>query len=105
MVVAGLWILPCGWAAERSTGKKDLLVYVGTSTKTSKGIYAWRMTAATGELKPLGLVAETTNPTFLAVHPNRRFLYAVSEVGPSRDRRAAGSARSPSIPRPASSLS
>ena len=31
-------------------------------------------------LTPLGVVAETVNPSFVAVHPNRRFLYAVNEV-------------------------
>lgn len=59
------------------------IMYVGTYTRApSKGIYAYRL-RATGELVPLGaagLVAETENPSFLAVHPNRRFLYAVNEV-------------------------
>lgn len=59
------------------------LVYVGTYTEgilTSKGIYAYRYDAASGDLTSLGLVAETTNPSFLAVHPNHRFLYAINEV-------------------------
>jgi 6-phosphogluconolactonase len=56
------------------------IVYVGTYTRTSsKGIYAWRLQPATGKLTPLGLAAETSNPTFLAVHPNQRFLYAANE--------------------------
>ena len=59
----------------------QFIVYVGTYTqKESKGIYAWRFDAATGKLAPLGLVAETVNPTFLALRPDRRFLYAVSEI-------------------------
>ncbi len=59
----------------------DSLVYVGTyTTQTSKGIYGFRLREATGELTPLGLAAETVSPSFLAVHPNRKFLYAVSEV-------------------------
>ncbi|HYA97986.1 MAG TPA: lactonase family protein [Methylomirabilota bacterium] len=60
------------------------LVYVGTYTEpqsTSKGIYAYRFDAGSGELTALGLAAEATNPSFVAVHPNRRFLYAVNEVG------------------------
>jgi 6-phosphogluconolactonase len=59
------------------------LVYVGTYTaegSTSKGIYAYRFDPATSELTAVGLAAETTNPSFLAVHPNHRFLYAVNEV-------------------------
>jgi 6-phosphogluconolactonase len=58
-------------------------VYVGTYTaegSTSKGIYTYRFDAATDELTSVGLAAETTNPSFLAAHPNHRFLYAVNEV-------------------------
>ena len=59
-------------------------MYVGTYTKApSKGIYAYRFEGATGEVTPLGaagLAAETENPSFLAVHPNQRFLYAVNET-------------------------
>jgi 6-phosphogluconolactonase len=59
------------------------LFYVGTYTEegsTSKGIYAYRFDAATGETTPLGLAAETTNPSFVAPSPNGRYLYAVNEV-------------------------
>ncbi len=59
---------------------QDLTAYVGTYTRgKSKGIYAWRFNPATGKLTSMGLSAETSNPSFLAVHPNRRFLYAVNE--------------------------
>ena len=60
------------------------LFYVGTYTEEgskSKGIYAYRFDADTGEIAELGLAAETTNPSFVALHPNGRFLYAVNEVG------------------------
>ncbi len=60
------------------------LFYVGTYTEDgskSKGIYAYRYDGATGEITPLGLAAETTNPSFVAVHPNGKFLFAVNEVG------------------------
>jgi len=61
--------------------KNKYLLYVGTYTeKDSKGIYAFRFDAATNELTPLGVAAETTNPSFLAIDPTRRFLYAVNEV-------------------------
>ncbi len=56
--------------------------YVGTYTgKVSKGIYLFEMNKDTGKLTDLGLVAETPNPTFLALHPTKPFLYAVSEIG------------------------
>ena len=57
------------------------LVYVGTYTdKGSKGIYAYRFDPVSGESDAIGLVAETPNPSFLAVDPNRKFLYAVNEI-------------------------
>ena len=57
------------------------LVYVGTYTdKGSKGIYAYRFDPVTGASDAIGLVAETSNPSFLAVDPNHKFLYAVNEI-------------------------
>jgi 6-phosphogluconolactonase len=57
------------------------IVYAGTYTgKGSQGIYAWRFDTATGALAELGLVGETNNPSFLAIHPNGKFLYAVNET-------------------------
>src|SRR5437763_14295227 len=56
------------------------LVYIGTYTgEKSKGIYAYRFHPDSGEIDSLGLVGETGSPSFLAIHPNRRFLYAVNE--------------------------
>jgi len=63
------------------------LFFVGTYTDDngkstrSKGIYAYRYDAGSGQITPLGLAAETTNPSWIAVHPNGRFLYAVNEIG------------------------
>jgi len=72
-----------GRGAQPPRVEKHFLVYVGTYTaKTnSKGIYACRFDATTGKVTPIGTVAETANPSFLAVHPNGRFLYAVNEMG------------------------
>lgn len=54
----------------------DRVVYVGTY---GKGIYAFRFHPESGEMQAIDLVAATDNPSFLAIHPNRRFLYAVNE--------------------------
>jgi 6-phosphogluconolactonase len=61
---------------------KTLWVYLGTYTgeKGSKGIYKATFDTATGKLSNVELVAETTNPSFLAIAPNRKFLYAVGEI-------------------------
>ena len=72
----------CAEAAPVSQTHK-YLVYVGTYTQegsSSKGIYAYRFDPDSAQLTGIGLAAETTNPSFLAVHPNHRFLYAVNEV-------------------------
>ena len=56
-------------------------MYVGTYTgPNSKGIYAYRFDAATGQATPVGLVAETVNPSFLAIDPVQQFLYAANEI-------------------------
>jgi 6-phosphogluconolactonase len=68
-------------SAAKESPKGKYLLFVGTYTdKESKGIYAYRFDATTSELTPLGVAAETTNPSFLATDPTRRFLYAVNEV-------------------------
>ncbi len=67
--------------AAKEPPKNKYLLFVGTYTeKESKGIYAYRYDAASNQLTPLGVAAETTNPSFLAIDPSRRFLYAVNEV-------------------------
>ena len=73
----------CKGDAAPARHKGKYLFYVGTYTQPddkSKGIYAYRFDASTGEATFLGVAAETINPSFVAVHPNRRFLYAVNEI-------------------------
>ena len=61
---------------------KTTLVYIGTYTNTtSKGIYVSRLDLAQGTLTAPVLAAESDNPSFLAVHPTRDWLYAVNEIG------------------------
>jgi 6-phosphogluconolactonase len=68
-------------AAEKEAKAEKLWLYVGTYTGgPSKGIYRFEMDPATGKLTSRALAAETLNPSFLAIHPNRRFLYAVGEL-------------------------
>lgn len=70
-----------GYAAPAQNGK--YLFFVGTYTQdgsTSKGIYAYRYDAASHEITDLGVAAETTNPSFVALSPNGKYLYAVNEL-------------------------
>ena len=56
-------------------------VYVGTYTDgTSRGIYRLTFDPAGGTMTEPVLAVETKNPSFLALHPNGRFLYAVGEI-------------------------
>lgn len=60
---------------------REFLVYFGTYTGAkSKGIYVSSFDTATGKLTRPELAAETKSPSFLAVHPNKHFLYAVGEI-------------------------
>src|SRR5207245_3048921 len=75
------FLLAAASGAPQADAKDSHLVYVGTYTgPTSKGIYAYRFNAVTGKSTSLGLVAETTSPSFLAIDRTRRFLYAVNEI-------------------------
>jgi 6-phosphogluconolactonase len=59
------------------------LVYFGTYTGSppqGAGIYVARFSAADGTLSEPTLAAELRNPSYLALHPSKPLLYAVSEV-------------------------
>ena len=103
----GLFVLATAAALPAAQAPDDWIMYVGTYTRApSKGIYAYRFQGATGTVTPLGtagLAAETENPSFLAVHPSQRFLYAVNEVS-RYEGRDAGSVSAFSIDRSTGTL-
>jgi len=57
--------------------------YIGTYTAPGKsqGIYQGELDESTGEIKLGSLAVESSNPSFLALHPSGRFVYAVNEIG------------------------
>lgn len=57
-------------------------VFVGTYTSSagSRGIYKFDFDDKTGAATNPELVADAKNPSFLAIHPNGKFLYAVNET-------------------------
>ena len=74
--------LICAGAAEKDRTLGHYLVYIGTYTgPQSQGIYVYKFESGSGRLTPLGLAPESANPSFLVVHPNHRFVYAVNEIG------------------------
>jgi len=64
------------------------MVYVGTYTdgpSASKGIYRLRLDLDSGALTEAGPPTESMSPSFLALHPSGRYLYAVNETdGPPK---------------------
>ena len=83
--LVALWglamILPTEQALGEETDAGKLRVYVGTYTGgESKGIYVSAIDLNSGAMDPARLAAESENPSFVAIHPNGRFLYAVNEL-------------------------
>lgn len=73
----GSFLFVCAIASAQSER-----LFIGTYTNTdahSRGIYSALFDPNTGQLTDLTLAAATGNPSFLARHPSRPFLYAVNE--------------------------
>jgi len=83
-VLQGLVVAPLAaraWWTEAAEHDGGHTLFVGTQSKaSSKGIYVYRWDAAKGEIELIGLAAETESPTFLALSPNKKYLYAANEV-------------------------
>ncbi len=70
-------------------GAKAARAYIGTYTGArSLGIYTALFDPESGRLSNLDLAAETRNPTFLALSPNGRVLYAANEISNYSGQRA-----------------
>ena len=54
-------------------------VYIGSYTGNGKGIYVFQSQPSNGALKPVGIALGVSNPSFLALHPNKQFLYCCNE--------------------------
>src|SRR5438309_7536513 len=83
VLCAPLALFSSAQSSEKSVARGQYLVYVGTyTTKTeSKGIYAYEFDTDTGKLTPKGVAAETPDPSWVAVHPSGKYLYAANEAG------------------------
>jgi 6-phosphogluconolactonase len=77
----GLALVMATATASAQARPAKVLVYMGTYTdQGSKGIYRSELDLGSGRLSPPALAAATDNPSFLALHPSGRFLYAANEV-------------------------
>ncbi len=68
-------------ASAMSTLSNEVRFYIGTNTREtgSKGIYTGVLDTRTGALGAVKLAAEANNPSFLALAPGGKFLYAALE--------------------------
>jgi 6-phosphogluconolactonase len=67
----------------------SLRVYIGSNTNaTTKGISVARFDTSSGALSELELAVEAAQPTFFAIHPSGRFLYAIHEINNFEGKRA-----------------
>ena len=68
--------------AQHSNGPTyDLLIGTYTKPGNTNGIYVYTFDAETGDFSYKNGVGNITNPSFLTISKDRRFVYAVSEVG------------------------
>src|SRR4051794_17855502 len=78
-------VLAAGEPAPGGSPLQPIRFYVGTYTGTkatdSKGIYQYHLDVTTGAVTADGLAVESSSPSFLALAPNGKFLYAANEAG------------------------
>jgi len=68
-------------AATQVQSTQQPLLYVGTYTSPgAPGIYRYRLDSATGKLALIESAPAGDNPSFLAFHPNGKYLYVVNET-------------------------
>jgi len=69
--------------ARAQSSSSSTRAYVGSYTGKAgngEGIYLFNYEAASGMLLDRQLVAKTPSPSWIVVHPSRKFLYAVNEI-------------------------
>ncbi len=75
-----------GQVLAQNGANRRVLAFVGSYTtaidggNNGKGIYRFEMDARTGALTRQKLVAETPNPSWIVIHPSKKYLYSVNEI-------------------------
>jgi 6-phosphogluconolactonase len=68
-------------AGPTGRAEETMLVYIGTYAGAEEpGIHCFQLNMDTGELTAVSATKGIAHPSFLALHPNGRYLYAVSEI-------------------------
>lgn len=90
-LVLGSLLMPSLVTAADDPSLAKQRVYLGTYTgPKSQGIYLAEFDATTGKLSEPKLAGEAVNPSFLALHPDGKHLYAVNEVAEFLGKKAGG---------------
>lgn len=67
---------------EASGAAESCLVYTGSySESKDPGIQVFQLELNTGGLTRIGGASGVKNPSFLAIHPSKKFIYSVAEIG------------------------
>ncbi len=67
---------------EKAEPVKELTLLVGTYTKRdSEGIYMIKFNPETGDFREVGVTGDIEDPSFLALSPDKKYVYSVSEIG------------------------
>lgn len=69
-------------AEEKANAPDQFYLYVGAySQGEDEGIYIYKFDATEGDLKYISTAKGVANPSYLAIHPKKNLLIAVSEMG------------------------
>ncbi len=77
LALAAAWSVPA-LATAKPPG--TILAYVGAYTPNGQGIYLFSMDLNTGALTQIKVAAAIPSPSWIAIHPNGQYLYAVNEI-------------------------
>src|SRR5450830_1865913 len=80
----GKFIMTASLLAMQTLAAQSIDVYFGTYKKVDfpEGIYHAVLDLKTGSLSSPELACAASNPGFIEIHPNSKFLYAVTEGNP-----------------------
>ncbi|HEV7405533.1 MAG TPA: lactonase family protein, partial [Chthoniobacteraceae bacterium] len=92
LLTAAAMLLPSFASAQQNSAPPDhYWVYFGTYTDTQvKGIYRSDFDPKGGKLSAPQLAGESASPSFLAVHPNGKLLYAINEISNFEGKKTGG---------------
>jgi 6-phosphogluconolactonase len=75
----------------------QVIAYVGAYTNRGKGIHMFTVNTTDGTLTPTKILTGILSPSSLALHPNKKFLYAVNEISNFTGPNTSGSVTAMSI--------